>query len=423
VKWILRQKSSVLCKTLLLLGLSSSAIASDFSLPFINASGLGDAYADWATATDDASVAYSNPAALVRLNHQQLVIAPIGILGNTKFTGSTVSPPPPFPLASNGSATSRIGAFMPSLYYASPKWHKLVFGFSETVPFALGTSYAKDAITRYLSTRTQIVVIDLSPSVSYEVTEKLSVGLGLDAARLAFTSNNMVRSPFPGPDFESQNHLSGWGFGWHGGVLYDVLPKTRIGASFNSMMMFHSYGDSESYTTFGTFRTTNQKAFAGLPARTQLSIHQDIDSRWAVMGTVFYTNWTTFQKLTLRNVILPGGGTTAITIPFEYHNTFDYSIGASFKATDKWLLRTGLQWMNTPSNNRDRGVADPIGSAIIWGLGAHYQQNATLGYDMSVGHSFFKQEPVNLVSPVATVSGHNNSQTTVIGAQINWNIT
>jgi long-chain fatty acid transport protein len=409
--------------SLVTLAASGAAYASDFNVPFMNASGLGDAYADWATATDDASAAYSNPAALVKLNHQQLVLAPLGILGSAKYTGSMMSPPPPFPLTENGSATSRIGAFMPSIYYASPKWHKLVFGFSQTTPFALGTSYAKDSITRYVATRSQIVVVDLSPSVGYEINDQVSVGFGLDAARLAFTLNSMSRSPFPGPDFEGQNHLSGWGFGWHGGVLYNVLPtKTRIGLSFNSMMMFHSYGNSESYTPFGTFRTTNQKSFAPLPARTQLSIHQEIGSRWAVMGTVFYTNWNTFQKLTMRNVQIPTGATISVTIPFEYHNTFDYSIGTSFQATDKWLLRTGLQWMNTPSNNRDRGVTDPIGSAIVWGVGAHYQQNAMLGYDMSIGHSFFKQEPVNLVTPAATFSGHNTAQTTVFGAQINWNI-
>jgi long-chain fatty acid transport protein len=402
---------------------SASAYASDFNVPFINASGLGDVYADWATATDDASVAYSNPAALVKLNHQQLVIAPLGILGSAKYTGSMTSPPPPFPLTQTGSATTRIGAFMPSMYYASPKWHKLVFGFSQTAPFGLGSSYAKDAITRYLATRSQIVIVDFSPSIGYEINDQLSIGFGLDAARLAFTLNSMVRSPFPGPDFEGQNHLSGWGFGWHGGALYNVLQtKTHIGISFNSMMMFHTYGNSESYTPFGTFRTTNQKAFPPTPARTQLSIHQEIGSRWAVMGTLFYTNWSTFQQLTLRNVQIPTGATIPVTIPFEYHNTFDYSLGASFKATDKWLLRTGVQWMTTPSNNRDRGVSDPIGSAIIVGVGAHYQQSAALGYDMGIGHSFFQQESVNLVSPTVSLSGHNNAQTTVFGAQINWNI-
>lgn len=43
---------------------------SDFNLPFVNTSGLGVAYADWATAASDASTAYTNPAGLVKLAHQ-----------------------------------------------------------------------------------------------------------------------------------------------------------------------------------------------------------------------------------------------------------------------------------------------------------------------------------------------------------------
>lgn len=406
-----------------ILSISTQAAASDFNVPFINASGLGDAYADWATATDDASAAFSNPAGLVHLNHQQLVVAPLAILGNTKFTGTTTAPPPPSPLTQTGSASSRIGAVVPSIYYASPMWNKFVFAFSETVPFALGTNYPKDSIVRYNATKSQVVVFDIGPSVGYKYSDALSFGLGLDFNRLAFTLNNMTRSPFGGADFETQNHLAGWGYSWHGGIMYQALPTTRVGISFNSMVRFRATGDSENYASFGTFRTTNQKSYAGLPARTQVSVHHDINNRLTAMGTVFYTNWSTLNQITLQNVMAPGGSTYRISIPLEYHNTFDYSAGVSFKATDKWTLRTGLQFMNTPTNNRDRGVSDPVGSATVVGLGAHYQYNPALGYDLSYGHSFFKQEPVNLITPVATLSGHNNTQTNVFGAQVTWNIT
>ena len=249
------------------------------------------------------------------------------------------------------------------------------------------------------------------------------MGVGLDAMRLAFTLNNMLEPPASIPDSEIQNHLSGWGFGYHGGVMYQPRATTRLGLSFNSMVTIHTTGDSEAYAVFGTFRTTNQKTNAALPARTQFSIQQDLNPRVTVMGTVFYTNWVTFQQVTMKRVMLPGRRwTTSVTIPFGYHNTFDYSIGATFKATEKWLLKAGLQFMNTPSNNRDRAVADPIGSATVVGLGVHFQQNKKLGYDLAYGHSFFKQEPVNLVTPLTTLSGNNNAQTNVIGLQVTWNI-
>lgn len=413
--------------TSLLFTIPVISFASDFSLPFYNVAGLGDAYADWATAASDASTEYSNPAGLVKITRQQLVFAPMGILGSTKFTGTTITPSFPFPftIVQSGSASSRISAFLPSLYYSIPIDDRFVFGFGITSPFALGTKYADNSLVRYTSTRSQVVAVDVGPSIGAKITDKVSVGLGLDAVHLAFTLNNMYGPPISIPDAEVQNHLSGWGYGYHAGVLYQPLPATRVGLSFNSMVMIHTTGDSEVYPPFPQnieFRTNNQKTNAALPARAQLSLQQDINCRWTVMATAFYTNWETFDKITMKRVILPGGSTTSVSIPFNYHNTFDYSFGTSYKATDQWLLRVGMQFMNTPTNNRDRAIADPIGSAFVLGVGARYQQNLCLSYDIAYGHSFFKKEPVNLANQLTIDIGHNKTQTSVFGAQVNWNI-
>jgi long-chain fatty acid transport protein len=411
--------------SLTLLALSSQTYASDFSLPFVNVSSLGTGYADWATAASDASTSFTNPAGLTELNHhQQLVFSPMGILGSTKFTGTATTPPFPFPgqVQQTGSASSHIGAFMPSFYYSIPITDRLVLAIGETIPFALGTTYAADSMIRYTATRSKIVVGDIGPSFGFKVDDKLSVGLGFDAARMVFTLDNMFGPPISTPDSLSTNNLYSWGFGWHTGVLYKVLPTTRLGLSFNSMLMFHASGNSQVFTPFGNFRTTNQKSNAALPARTQLSIQHDFTQRWTGMATFFYTNWRTLDKIVLKNVILPGGSTTGVTIPLNYHNTFDYSLGATFKATEKWLLRVGITFLQTPSNNTDRGVADPIGAATIPALGAHYQQNKCLGYDVGYAHSFFKQAPINHVNAITSAVGHTDTQTNVFGAQVTWNI-
>jgi long-chain fatty acid transport protein len=411
--------------TLAIIGLTAQAQASDFSLPFVNAAGLGTAYSDWATGAEDASTSYTNPAGLIKIQHQQLVVAPLGILGNTRFTGSTLAPTIPFPVAvaQNGGASSRIGAFLPSFYYSIPINNRFTFGVHQTTPFGLGTTYDKTSLVRYLSTRSQVVAIDIGPSIGFKANDKLSLGLGLDAERLAFTLNSMFSPLLAIPDAESQNHLSGWGFGWHGGVLYEPMPATRIGVSFNSMVMIHTTGDSEAYTASGlSFRTTNQKTNAALPARAQFSMQQALNDKITVMGTAFYTNWHTFDKINMKRVMTPFGSTTFVSIPFNYHNTFDYSIGMTYKPTQQWLLRTGMQFMNSPSNKQNRGVADPIGSATILAVGAHYQQNEKFGYDLSYGHSFFKDQTVNNITPLSSAVGQTQTQTNVIGAQFTWNI-
>lgn len=243
-------------------------------------------------------------------------------------------------------------------------------------------------------------------------------------SRLLFTLTNAYGPPISIPDGQGQNHYYGWGYGWHMGALYELLPTTRLGLSFNSMIMYHAGGNSVAYSPLGlTFRTTHTKSYAALPARTQFGFQHDINRCWTVMGTIFYTNWTTLGKIVERGVMLPTGGTTTVTIPLNYHNTFDYSIGTTYKINSKWMLRTGINFLQTPSNNRDRGVADPVGSATIPAVGAHFQQNPCLGYDIGYAHSFFKQMSVNNTNAITRLVGHTNTQTNVFGAQVTWNIT
>ncbi|AWN72513.1 outer membrane protein transport protein [Legionella anisa] len=404
--------------------------ASDFNLPFVNSAGLGVAYADWATAASDASTAYTNPAGLVKLSHQQIVGNALGIIGTARFTGSAVTPPFPFPfaVAQSGVAKSQIRAFMPSFYYSAPLTQRVSFGFNLTTPFGLGTNYGstRSSIARYAATRAQVVGIDVGPSLGVKITDRFSLGAGFDALHLAFTLNNMYGPPVSLPfDSRLENNLSGWGYGGHGGILLDLSPETRIGLSYYSKISLTTRGHSTVHTpavgpVVAIFRTNQQETSAALPARAQLSLQHDFTQRWTGFGTVFYTNWRTFNQITMENTETPTGETRSVTIPFNYHNCFDYAVGATFKATESILFRGGIQFMSTPSNDRDRGIADPVGSATIVAVGAHYQQNANLGYDVGVGHSFFNQMPVNLITPLTSLKGHTNTQTTAIGGQINW---
>jgi long-chain fatty acid transport protein len=403
---------------------TTSVFASDFNVPFVSASGLGNLYADWATNIDDSSNSFTNPAGLTQLHHKQAVLAPIGIMGSSRFSGTSVSPAPPFPLTETGSASTRLSAIIPTTYFAAPLNNHFTFGVSANAPFGLGTNYSKQGVQRYQATRTQVVVVDLSPCMGYQVTKDFSVGLGVDFNRLTYTLNNMVRSPIGGPDLESQNHLGGFAYSWHGGLLYQVLPKTRVGISYNSMISFRTTGNSELFSVLGEARTTNQHTYARLPARTQVSIHQDLNDRVAVMATIFYTNWSTFQQLTQQHVVVsPTGATASITIPFLFHNTFDYVLGLNFKATDKVIFKSGIEFMNAPSPNHNRGVSDPVAQATVVGIGAHYEQNQKLSYDIGVAHSFFRQNKVNVDTPIYTLTGTNTPQTTVAGLQLTYNIT
>lgn len=398
---------------------SASVYASDFNIPFINAAGLGDTYAGWAANPTDASIGYANPAGLTYLNqHSQLVVAALGLKGSSQFTGNAT---PPFPAAS-GSANTQLSAFMPSFYISAPVACNVVLGFGQTTPFALNTSFSKDSLLRYTATRSVIgTVVDVGPSIGVKISDKVSVGAGFDVEHLTSSFSNMVGFPlsFPG-DSEVQNHLYGWGYGWHAGVLVQPVPCTRIGLNYKSPVVINATGNSQVFGPAGNFRV-DQRATYHLPALAQLSIAQDFCCRFTALATAFYARWSSLSHILLQNSVFPGGFTAPVYMAFDYHDTVDYALGLNFQANNQWLLRTGITFLNTPTNDRTRVPQDPVGGGTILGIGARYQQNPCLSYDFGYTHGFFRQEPINFATPLATASGHNNTQTNVFGLQVNWN--
>ncbi|TAL65409.1 MAG: aromatic hydrocarbon degradation protein [Legionella sp.] len=415
------------------LGLSAQGFASDFSLPFVNSSGLGVAYSDWAVG-HDASTAYTNPAGLVNLKTRQMVVNALGIFGDAKYTGSAMTPSFPFPapVIENGTARSPIGNFSPSFYYSLPLSDRFTGGFNVTTPFGLGTNYPNSSVVRYAATRSQVAAMDISPSLGLKLNDFVSAGVGFDAIYLAFQLNNMYGPPLSqvGPtsfiDQTLENKLKGWGYGWHGGLLFNFTQKTHVGVSYNSHVSIVTKGNSILFLPSNlAVRSDLQYTKAALPARLQISLEQGLTDRLNATFTAFYVNWSTFSHITMTTTVAPtpaGYVTLPVTIPFNYSNCWDFALGATFKASEKILLRAGVELMDTPSNNIDRGVADPIGNATVVTIGAHYKASDALSYDIGIGHSFFKEMPVNFANQLTVLQGTTKTQTTVIGGQVNWSI-
>lgn len=410
--------------TCAIIGFSTYTLASDFQSPFVNASGLGDLYSGWAVDGNDASASYTNPAALVLIPNQQAVLAAVGMYGNSTFTGQTTPPPPPIG-PQVGTASSELRAFLPSAYYALPLGDRVVFGLGETSPFGLGTNYGQTSIVRYSTTKGQIGTVDVGPSLGVKVTDKFSIGAGFDAERLALSFNNMVGAPMS-PDTLSQNNMSQWRYGWHGGMLYQFTPSTRVGVNYDSQIVFHPSGESELSGPLipgGQLIGTDLNSNFTLPAMAQFSASHDFCQQWTIKASILYVNWHSFKQVTVNNILGPGGMPISNTIPFNYHNTEDYTVGLDYKPSDRWTLKTGVYVLNSPSNGRDRIVVDPISYGTIVSLGAHFQQNHYVGYDVGYAHAFFSDTTFNNVTPFNTVTGHSSQQNNVFGGQLTWNIT
>lgn len=445
-----------------MIGLSTNASASAFQLWEQDGASVGDYHAGRAAQANDATTSYYNPAGITRIKNQQIVVGDVGVLSDIKYRGTTsigvqVTNIPgvtiPYFGAQNIDTVAQGGSFsqLPDFYYVAPYAANLGFGLSLNVPFGLRTDYGRDSALSYAATKSEIQVVDLSPAIGFNVTPKLSLGIGVDMERMSAEFDQMA---YAGPGTTSYSTNKGWStaYGFHLGALYQFQPTTRIGLTYNSQIIHHIRGTSRFTGPIAnasldvplgqpaTVYSGEANAHVTLPPFTTLSGFHQLNQKWALKGTVIYTQWSVIQNLTLKDLAaanavygfdgaVPIASTsTTVNLPAHYSNTWNVSVGTEYYATDRVTLRGGLGYDETPVQNSLRDVRIPDKDRYAIALGGHFQATKTLGFDLGWTHLFMAgQARVNppqevTGAQVVTTNGNVQASADVFGAQLTWDI-
>ena len=236
---------------------------------------------------------------------------------------------------------------------------------------------------RYTSTQTSVTVIDISPVISFKVTDKASLGFGPDIQPMKGEFNQVGTISGDGLDTEGINTADDTGYGYHIGGLYEFTQQTRAGLSYHSQVVHHLTGDSSFSGPLADFfgvpiQSERSKVNITLPAYTALSFYHRANAKWALMSSVIYTQWNVLKNLVLQDVAGIGEGgdpstSIIVTIPQNFRNTWNFSFGANYYATDVVMLRGGIGHDQTPVRNEFRNVQLPDNDHYVVALGGHYQ--------------------------------------------------
>lgn len=432
-------KHFLLMATAGFVGFTNNAFSAAFQLWEQDGASIGNYHAGRAAIAEDASTSFYNPAGLVRIKNQQLVLGIVPITTDFLFEGTIavnmIDNDEPHPAKGQGGTLN----FVPDMHYVAPLLDNLVFGLSLVVPYGLQTKYDDESIVRYAATKTGLQVFDIAPSLGFAINDKLSIGVGADI-EFSHAQFDLVATAFsPILDSEANNSLSGHGLGYHLGVLYQFSPQTRLGVSYHSKVTHH-FRDGESHFTGplangaegGEQSSDKLKTDATIPATSTLSLFHSFNPKWDVMATVSYIQWNVFDEIVLENVsgidnqFNPSDKITII-IPQNFRNSWTYTVGANYHVNERWFIRTGAGFDQTPANDDDRNLQLPDSDRIIAALGTHFQATKTLGFDISWAH-FFDQNNVPLdVSQevggqITTTKGTVKGNADVYGFQMTWNI-
>jgi long-chain fatty acid transport protein len=407
--------------------------AAGFGLREQSASGMGNAYAGGAASAEDASTVFYNPAGMTNIQGNQLVIAGQMIDFRTKFGngGSHVSS------AIGGTAlTGGDGGnagetfFFPNFYAVTGFGDRFKAGLGINVPYGFATNYQNGWQGRYGAYVSALQSVLINPAVAYKVWDGVSLGAGFQAQFLsaklnsatdqwatclnirtlggdpapATTCATLVFSP-QGSDGFSQLTGNAWAYGYNLGATYQATDKLRLGASYRSELRYKVTG-SDSFqntaawnsspfpTATGLFKFTDAHVGIILPQSASLSGVFQATDRLALMGDVSWTGWKSFNEL---RIYFDNPKQPTYIQPENWKDTYSFSGGANYKATEHILARAGLGYEQTPVRNMTARLPD----AGRWRLavGGRYTFDKHSAVDIGYSRLFLNRVPVNYTDP------------------------
>ena len=429
------------------LGYSMAVGAAGFQVQEQSVKGLGNAFAGGSAIAEDASTSLYNPAGLTRINSPQVEFATHIIIPQSEFNDTN---------STNGIGGVATGvtddggsiAAVPNTFYARPLTDKVHFGFAISSLYGLVTEYDRNWIGRYHAVKSDLLTLNINPSLGFRINNNLSLGVGvsaqyadaeltnaLDFGTLGFLAGAPGATP-SNPALDGFTRLEGddWGFGFNLGLLYEFDDSTRIGLAYRSEIDHDLKGDNQltipdfAVPLAGPSRTRGATAPVTIPATLSLSGYHEISDRWAIMADVTWTDWSVFEEL---RIIFDNGDPDSVQ-PEEWDDSYRFSIGANYRYNDDWTFRTGIAYDQTPVPNAElRTPRIPDNSRRWIAFGASYRPSSTFSFDVAYTHIFISDTAIRnqevttgdlAGAPVgSTLDGEYESSVDIISAQLQWN--
>ncbi|THK41845.1 transporter [Methylophaga sp. SB9B] len=409
---------------------SSSAGAAGYALIEQSITGLGRAYSGSAAVADDASTIFFNPAGLANLSRKEMNMGLNLIAPRAEFSdrGSNLNGSP---LTGGDGNNAGELAKVPHFYYAHPLNDTTVVGIGVGAPFGLVTDYGDSWQGRYHAIRSDLLTVNINPSLAFKATEKLSLGFGVNLQYIdlelsqaanfgAFLGNSQ------GNDGRVKVTADDWSWGYNLGMTYQFTDATRMGISYRSKITHDLNGDGEFripenvsvQAADAGFRDGNVNGRVTLPESASIAFHHQLNSQWSVMADASWTRWNRFEELRINSDVR---GLNTVKEE-DWENSMRYGVGVEYQANERWSWRTGIAYDETPIPNAQRRTPRIPDSDRTWlAIGASYYYSDNIIVDAAYTHIFMKDTSIDDTDSNGNqLLGRYKNSVDIVGVQLRW---
>ena len=363
--------------------LASTSFGAGFSLFQSSAAGNADPNYGASRGGEPAAL-FVNPAAIDTLEGSQAqfgvtFVAPsFSVEGKNPYTGQSYKE----------KAKDQIFP-IPHAYYTQKINDELWFGLKLASHFGMGTKFDSDWFGRYNSTCSDILSLNISPSIAWKANDWLTVGVGFTAQyfdialKQKIDAANRTNNPDNPSALDVTQELSAdsFGFGADLGLVIRPVDKLSIGLAYHSRIKHDAEGDAkykkhpmvaaslESQGQGMLFTGTGVKGSVTLPDTIVAAATYDVTDKLTLGFGVTYQIWSTYDELKIV-FDQPVIGRYESASEKDWNNVFRYALSSTYKLNDVWTLRATYTYDDSPVNDKHVEYILPSGSRHIFAVGA-----------------------------------------------------
>lgn len=336
----------------------------------------------------DVSTIFYNPAGLTSIRTLQASVSATAIMPRTRY----VSAPTGTDMQDIAEKT-----YVPyNAYIGSPVAYKspLSIGLGIYTPFGTGVDWGDEWTGRFLVKQMRLNTTFFQPTISWEITEDISIGAGFVYGMGRFEYNRSL----PYYDLagnEGTSEISGRlnGVGFNAGLRIQANDDVSFGITYRSqvnMKMSNGYANFSVPSSIGTsYINTAVETTLPMPQVATVGMGWNISETVALQLEANFTGWAAFDSLRfdyennsdlLQDEASPRGFTSTLSL----------RAGVNYMVSDRFSVMLGAAYEPSPVLDEHLNPAMPYTNRLVASGGLFFQLAERLSATAMVQYGFYE---------------------------------
>ncbi|EDM45697.1 long-chain fatty acid transport protein, outer membrane protein [unidentified eubacterium SCB49] len=330
---------------------------------------------------NSSELVFHNPAGLVFLENKLSISAGgFGVFSNIAYENEATG------------TTARTDSPMSTPVYAYASYQAtdwLAFGLGVYTPYGSSVSYEDDWAGSHLINNIELQAIYVQASAAIKVNKHFSFSGGFIYVTGDVNFNkNLTRSLADLEGNRSEVTIDASGVsntGWTVSAMFNVSEKFRLGATYRSLIRLtadEATADFENIPNSpGTpFADSGASAELPMPAEMTVGLSYEFCDKWLFAFDLNTTFWSVYESLDIEfdNPLNPDS-----VNPRNYKNSINARFGLQYEASDKFTLRGGYYFDESPVQAGYFAPETPRNDSNNFTAGITYKVNDRFDIDAS----------------------------------------